>query len=113
MRILLDECVPPKLKKHLAGHDVRTVREMGWKGKRNGELLRLMLASNIKVLLTVDKNLQYQQNIRASGVAVVVLMAKTIKAVDLIALVPDVLGKLTSVRPGDLVEIYPVPPSAP
>ena len=43
MRILLDECVPRPLKRELLGHDVHTVPEMGWSGKRNGELLRLML----------------------------------------------------------------------
>ena len=44
MRLLLDECVPRPLKRDLPGHDVHTVVEMGWSSKRNGELLRLMLA---------------------------------------------------------------------
>lgn len=41
MRLLLDECVPRKLRSDLEGHDVRTVQEMGWAGKKNGELVRL------------------------------------------------------------------------
>jgi hypothetical protein len=41
MRVLLDECLPRKLKNDLSGHDVRTVPEMGWAGKKNGELLQL------------------------------------------------------------------------
>jgi hypothetical protein len=41
MRVLLDECLPRKLKNDLAGHDVRTVPDMGWAGKKNGELLQL------------------------------------------------------------------------
>ena len=45
MRILLDECVPRKLRQELPGHDVRTVPGMGWAGKRNGELLALMAAN--------------------------------------------------------------------
>ena len=39
MRILLDECVPRRLRAELTGHDVHTVPEMGWSGKKNGELL--------------------------------------------------------------------------
>ena len=57
MRILLDECVPRRLGRELAGHDVRTVPEMGWSSKRNGELLQLMAAQGFEVFLTVDQNL--------------------------------------------------------
>jgi predicted nuclease of predicted toxin-antitoxin system len=41
MRVLLDECLPRKLKNDLPGHAARTVPEMGWAGKKNGELLQL------------------------------------------------------------------------
>ena len=54
MRILLDECVPRRLRWELPGHDVRTVPEMGWSGKKNGELLQLTTASGFEVLMTVD-----------------------------------------------------------
>ena len=62
MRILLDECVPRPLRRELPGHDVRTVPEMGWSGKKNGELLPLITSHNFAVLLTTDQNLRYQQN---------------------------------------------------
>ena len=75
MRILLDECVPRR--RELADHDVRTVPEMGWSGKKNGELLRLMASHAFEVLLTTDQNLRHQQNLKAAGVAVVVLAAAT------------------------------------
>jgi hypothetical protein len=41
VRILLDECLPRRLKRDLVGHDMRTVPDMGWASKRNGELLGL------------------------------------------------------------------------
>ena len=41
MRVLLDECLPRRLKREIVGHDARTVPEMGWASKRNGELLAL------------------------------------------------------------------------
>jgi predicted nuclease of predicted toxin-antitoxin system len=50
MRILLDECLPRRLRRELPGHDVRTVPEMGWSGKKNGALLSLMVAQGLEVL---------------------------------------------------------------
>lgn len=75
MRILLDECVPRPLKRELADYGIRTVVEMGWSGKKNGELLRLMNQEGFTLLLTTDQNLRYQQNLEQAGVAVVVLVA--------------------------------------
>ena len=61
MRILLDENLPRKLAGHLMGHMCRTVVECGWSGKKNGEWLGLA-DPQFDVLLTLDKNLPYQQN---------------------------------------------------
>lgn len=74
MKVLLDECAPKALKKFLAdhGHQCRTVQEAGWAGKRNGELLALAEAT-IDVLVTVDTNLRYQQNLAGLKIAIVVL----------------------------------------
>jgi len=105
MRILLDECVPRRLRRELAGHDVRTVPEMGWSGKKNGELLRLMVGQGFEVFLTVDQNLRYQQNLQAAGVAVVVLVAASNRLWELVPLMPSALAALGSIRPGDVVEI--------
>ena len=62
MKVLLDENIPKKLKYRLSSFDVTTVSERGWNGKKNGQLLALMLIEGIDILLTVDKNLAYQQN---------------------------------------------------
>ena len=60
MRILLDECVPKPLKRELSDYEIRTVVEMGWSGKKNGELLQLMNQAGFTILLTTDQNLRYQ-----------------------------------------------------
>ena len=64
MRVLLDECVPRRLRRELTGHDVRTVPEMGWAGKKNGELIRSMTGQGFKVLITVDRNLRGSRTCR-------------------------------------------------
>jgi hypothetical protein len=105
MRILLDECIPRPLKKELTSHDVHTVPEMGWSGKKNGELLALMVSQGFEVFVTVDQNLSYQQNLRAGGLAVIVLIAPSNRLADLLPLIPSVHATLTTIQPGDLVEV--------
>ncbi|MBN9119485.1 MAG: DUF5615 family PIN-like protein [Planctomycetes bacterium] len=105
MRVLLDECVPRRLRNHFTGHDVRTVPEMGWSGKKNGELLSLMSGDGFEVLVTVDKGIRHQQNLQAAGVAVIVLVAATNRLADLIPRVSGALTALATIQPGDVVEI--------
>ena len=77
MRLLLDESVPRRLGRHLPGHDVKTVVEMGWGGVKNGVLLALA-AKDFDAFITVDRNLPYQQNLAALPVSVVVLQPGTL-----------------------------------
>jgi PIN like domain len=102
MRILFDECVPRPLRRELTGHDIRTVQEMGWSGKKNGELLTLLIAAGFEVFLTTDQNMSYQQNMQAAQVA---LIAPSNRLADLLPLMPSVRLALTTIRPGGVVEI--------
>jgi hypothetical protein len=105
MRLLLDECVPRPIKRDLVGHDVHHVVDMGWSSKRNGELLRLMVAERFEALLTVDQNLEFQQNLRASGVGVVVVLARTNRLKELRPIVPEMIEALAKVTPGALIKV--------
>jgi hypothetical protein len=105
MRLLLDECVPRRLKRELPGHDVHTVVEMGWSAKRNGVLLRLMLSEKFEGLLTVDQNIEFQQNVRASGIAVVVVIVQKNRLKELRPLVPAIIDALSRVQPGQVVRV--------
>jgi len=105
MRILLDECVPRPLKRELADYEIRTVVEMGWSGKKNGELLRLMNQEGFTILLTTDQNLRYQQNLEQAGVAVAVLVAGSNRLPDLVPLITDVRNVLSTIAPGEVIEI--------
>ena len=107
MRLLVDECVPRPLLSDLVGHDAHHVVDMGWSSKRNGELLKLMLAERFEALLTVDQNLPFQQNLSASGVAVVVAVASTNRVKELRSLVPELLRALTVVKAGEVLTVGP------
>ena len=105
MRVLLDECVPRPLRREFPSHEVRTIRELGWAGKKNGELLRLMAADGFQVLLTVDRSLRHQQNLMAAGVAVIIMVAASNRLDDLYPVVPSVESALATIQPGEALEV--------
>jgi predicted nuclease of predicted toxin-antitoxin system len=94
MKLLLDENLPKKLKNDLSQHEVYTVRDMGWNSKKNGELLKLMLSKHFDVLLTFDKNLQFQQNFEKYPICVIVLNAEDNSYLTLHNLTPQILTLL-------------------
>lgn len=104
MRVLLDECVPRTLREQLPGHEVRTVAESGWIGVKNGELLRLA-AQRFDVLLTVDRNLEYQQNLLGSEVAVIVMHAQSNDVAALQPLMSKVLAAIPTAPRGKVTNI--------
>jgi hypothetical protein len=75
MRILLDECVTKKLKRYLSGHEVFTVTEKGWNGLFNGKLMTKCVENGIDMLITIDKNILYQQSISKYDITIVVFDA--------------------------------------
>jgi Domain of unknown function (DUF5615) len=102
MRLLLDECMPHRLKREFVGHDVKTAREAGFAGLKNGALLRVADAS-FDVLITVDRNIPYQQNLIGLNIAIMILIAKSNRYDDLKPRVPQALHALKSVQPGSVV----------
>jgi predicted nuclease of predicted toxin-antitoxin system len=105
MKILLDECVPCKLKTRFPGHECRTASEAGFAGKKNGELLRLAESADYDVLLTVDRGIEHQLNMRERRISVLILRSKSSRLRDLIPLVPDCLETLSALRPGEIVKL--------
>ncbi len=99
MRLLLDECVPARLKRALPSHQVSTVVQEGWSGVKNGKLLALA-ASAFDAFITVDKNLPYQQNTASLPVAVLVLDAVSNELPYLLPLVPALEAALANLKPG-------------
>jgi hypothetical protein len=72
MRILMDECLPKKLKLEFKNHEICTVYEQGWSGIKNGKLLQLAQENRFEVFLTADQNLKYQQNLSKSAITIVI-----------------------------------------
>ena len=89
MKILLDECVTKSLKKHLENHDVYTVADMNWLGKKNGNLMRCAIEEGFDILLTIDKNLQFQNNMNDYKIAIVIFDTFNSKLESILKFIPD------------------------
>jgi hypothetical protein len=105
MRVLLDECDPKPMHAELKTLDFSTVQQMGWQGKKNGELLSLMKQEGFDVLLTIDQNLRFQQNLQQTGIAVVIIKAKSNKTKHLLPAIPQVIAALSAIQPGCFIVI--------
>ncbi len=102
MRLLLDECVPVRLRKALPSHSVSTVTQAGWSGVKNGQLLALAAAS-FDAFVTVDKNLPYQQNSANLPIAVLVLDGLSNELPSLLPLIPALEAALARLAPKSYV----------
>jgi len=101
LRILLDENIDRLLKSHFhSAFDVTTVPEEGWSGISDGELLR-RASDRFDVLITMDQNLPYQQNLPTFEVAVVVLKASSNAFLDVVACMPEVNEQVRHAKEGE------------
>ena len=90
MRLLLDENLPKRLKLDFPEHEIYTVRDKGWNGIKNGDLLKLLIENSFDALLTFDKNLQHQQNFQKYTLTVFVLSASINSYEQLTKLTPKI-----------------------
>jgi Domain of unknown function (DUF5615) len=105
MRILLDECIPRKLMYSLSPHQCRSVPEEGWAGKKNGDLLALAENAGFQVFLTLDRGIEYQQNLQSRNIAVLLIRTKSNRLADLLQRVAEIRAMLDILQPGQLAKI--------
>lgn len=103
MKILLDENLPKQLKGDFGpDYDVKTVRDLGWLGKKNGELLGLIAFNGFEFFVTIDKNLRYQQNLDRIELKIFLLIGINNRRETLQALVEKIKDKI---KEGNLQKI--------
>jgi len=106
MKILLDESLPRKLKYDFGtAHEVYTVRDKGWLGQKNGALLKLMIKDGFDILVTVDRNLPYQQNLERLVITIFVLCAFDNRRETLALLIPKLFNRLAEGNLQNVIEI--------
>jgi predicted nuclease of predicted toxin-antitoxin system len=106
MKILLDESLPRKLRNDFdEKHEVRTVRDMNWLGKKNGELLTLITDNHFDLFVTVDRNLPYQQNLQRLTLTIIILCAKDNTRETLLLLIPKIFEHLAEGNGQNVIEV--------
>lgn len=104
-RVLLDENVDRKLKRSFdPEHEVVTVTEQGWSGKKNGDLLRAAEAE-FDVLVTLDRNIQHQQHLPKYKLAVVLIRSRSNRRADIEPAMEEVNRAVQDARPGTLTTV--------
>ena len=104
MRILLDENFPADFAKLLVGHDASNVHTHGWAGIKNGELLR-RAHGLCDVFVTLDRNLEFQQNLKVLSFGILVVRARSNRIADLAPHVPEILQAANQVGAGRIVTV--------
>jgi hypothetical protein len=105
MRVLLDENMPHRFRRLLPQHDVITASYMGWEGMENGDLLAAMKREGFHALITFDKALPAQQNLRAAEIGVIVVALHPRNYPSLRRLAPEIERALEFLRPGQIVRV--------
>lgn len=106
MKILLDENIPKRLRFDFNIDDeVSTVQEMKWEGKKNGELLGLMTFAGFDIFITLDKNLQHQQNLKKFSLHIIILDASDSRYQTLQPLVRKITKVLSGKISGQVIMI--------
>ena len=110
MRLLLDECLPQRVKFLFAegGHECETVRDAGFTGKENGELIALS-EKKFEVLITIDKNIRFQQNITGRNISILIIRAASNDLDDIRPHLPQALTALKTIKPGQVLEVGILP----
>jgi len=96
-KLLLDECLNWRLLNELSEYTVKTVRQMGWSGLKNGELLT-KAQHEFDVLITIDKHIQYQQNLLKYELSIIVLDVQINDLEHIQALIPKLKETLKSIN---------------
>jgi hypothetical protein len=102
-RVLLDHCVPKKVRLALFNCEVLTAHFLGWSRLRNGELLRAAEDSRFDVFLTFDKNLRYQQNLAGRRLSIIVLPTNQLPL--LLPVFPEIAAAVARAVPGSFEQI--------
>jgi predicted nuclease of predicted toxin-antitoxin system len=105
MKVLLDENLPMDLRHLLSPHEAVTVKYMGWRSVRNGELLTRAAHEGFEALITMDTGIQFQHNLSELPLSIVVLRAPSTRIESIRPLIASLLITLELLQPRSLVYV--------
>lgn len=102
--MILDECLPRRLARHLVDHEVSSVVDAGFAGLGNGRLLGA-IQEEFDAFVTIDSNLEYQQALSDRPIRVVVIRSFSNRLEDLMPLLPAIAEALEQAEEGQIVHV--------
>ena len=108
MRILIDECVDPRVKLLFGEHQAATVHEQGWDTLEDGPLLAVA-QKEFDVLVTIDGSLEFQQNVSKLRLAVVVVHVPKNQLAHYRVIHNELLAAVANARPGTVAHVRTPP----
>jgi hypothetical protein len=102
----LDENIDKKLRGKLADRDIncKTVADVGYRGKKNGELLALV-DGIYDVFVTMDKSIRKQQNLAGRRIALLLVRARSNRIKDVLPYLQEIKDNLRTIKPGEFREV--------
>ena len=104
MRILLDECVNPRLREAFVGHEVTTVAEVKWRTIRDDRLL-VLAGAQFDVFVTIDRGFAHQHNLAKIAFGIVLIRVAKNRMEYYRPLFDELRGAVNAVRPGQLIVV--------
>ena len=104
MRILLDECVPARLKKAFPGHAVQSVTQTGWRTSTDGPLLSFA-EKRFDVFVTVDRKLETQNDLSQFRLGFIIARVPNNRLDGFIPIFNELNAAVAKVRPGEVIHI--------
>jgi predicted nuclease of predicted toxin-antitoxin system len=104
MRILIDECVDPRVRPLFRDHEAATVHDKGWDTLEDGPLLALA-QKEFDVLLTIDSGIEFQQNIPKFQIGLVVVHVPKNQLAHYMVLENELLIAVHKVKPGEVIHV--------
>lgn len=108
MRVLIDECVDPRVKLLLGGHEVATVHEQGWDTLEDGPLLTVA-QKEFDVLLTIDGSIEFQQSLAKFQIGLIVVHVPKNQIAHYRLIEKELLSAIELAHPGAAIHIR-IPP---
>ncbi|MCD6212227.1 MAG: hypothetical protein J7J02_04505 [Sulfurovum sp.] len=105
MKIIIDECLPKRMTKFFQEHDVWTVSQIGLGGSTDTILLDELNTRDIDVFITIDGNIEYQQQFKNRVFGTVVIRSVSNRFSDLLHLKEELVKAVMNVTQGNILHV--------
>lgn len=105
MQIIIDECLPKRLNRFFSGHEVQTVPQIGLGGCKDSELLKELDKRSVDVFITIDGNIEYQQQFTNRVFGTIIIRAVSNCFADLEHFEKELQQTIQTISAGSIVHI--------